>query len=89
MGDAVSGVRAVLFDVDGTLYSQAPVRAAMALELGASTLLRPAATIEAIRVLKSFRRTRERLRDRGTQADLKVGLYPRPSSESVPSLNRP
>ena len=63
MGDGLAGVRAVLFDVDGTLYSQAPVRAAMALELAASTVLRPAATFEAIRVLKSFRRTREQLRD--------------------------
>ena len=51
-------VRAVLFDVDGTLYHQGPLRLCMALELVASGRR----TWGAIR---AFRRVREELRDLG------------------------
>lgn len=56
--------RAVLFDLDGTLYSQPPVRALMALELGAR-FLRPSSAggaRRALRTLRAFRRVRESLR---------------------------
>jgi HAD superfamily hydrolase (TIGR01549 family) len=59
--------RAVLFDVDGTLYSQPPLRAAMALEL-AARFLRPSrarATARVVRTLRTFRRVREGLPARG------------------------
>ncbi len=58
--------RAVLFDLDGTLYSQPPLRAGMALEL-AARFLDPAAARTAARVvrtLRAFRRIREDLRGR-------------------------
>jgi HAD superfamily hydrolase (TIGR01549 family) len=56
-------LRAVLFDLDGTLYHQAPLRALMALEL-ATLFLRgsPAAASRTIRALAAFRRVREELR---------------------------
>jgi HAD superfamily hydrolase (TIGR01509 family) len=57
-----SRFRAVLFDVDGTLYSQVPLRIAMACEMGllaASPL--PARRRQIRRVLR-FRRVREALR---------------------------
>ena len=57
--------RAVLFDVDGTLYHQGPLRAAMASELGVSPWLhrRPSEVPQLWRVLRAFRRIREELRD--------------------------
>jgi len=56
--------RAVLFDLDGTLYHQAPLRAAMACELGLVPLLRhgPRQAQMVWRVLRAFRHLREGLR---------------------------
>ena len=56
--------RAVLFDVDGTLYQQAPLRVAMASELGLAPWLRhrPDVVPMVWRVLRTFRRVREELR---------------------------
>jgi FMN phosphatase YigB (HAD superfamily) len=57
-------IRAVLFDVDGTLYTPYPLRAAMACELmlahaNPARLRQP----NAIRILRAFRRFREELRE--------------------------
>jgi putative hydrolase of the HAD superfamily len=55
-------VRAVVFDVDGTLYDSRSLRLRMARELALRCLTRPATLGEA-RVLRTFRRTREELSD--------------------------
>ena len=62
-----SGIRGVLFDVDGTLYSQAPLRLLMAADLAASAAFggSPRRAVRLARMLGEFRRTREALRDRG------------------------
>ena len=60
-----AGVRAVLFDVDGTLYSQTPLRALMAAELAVEAMRTPRQTRRAARILSTFRRTREVLRNEG------------------------
>jgi HAD superfamily hydrolase (TIGR01549 family) len=56
-------LRAVLFDLDGTLYHQPPLRALMVLEL-ATLFLRgsPASAQRTLRGLSVFRRVREELR---------------------------
>lgn len=54
--------RALLFDVDGTLYRQPPLRLRMAAELLASPLRGPVAALRAARGVAVFRRTREALR---------------------------
>jgi HAD superfamily hydrolase (TIGR01549 family) len=68
---ATAGVRAVLFDVDGTLYRQRPLRRLMALEiaLDAITGLSPARTAHVVRVLRTFRHTREDLRDQAASTE--------------------
>jgi FMN phosphatase YigB (HAD superfamily) len=57
-------IKAVLFDVDGTLYMQPPLRVAMACEMAFSycAALRRKDRSFA-RIIARFRRTRERLRD--------------------------
>lgn len=55
-------VRAVVFDVDGTLYDQRTMRLRMARELALRCLARPA-TLREARILKTFRRLREELAD--------------------------
>ena len=55
-------IRAGPFDVDGTLYSQTRLRARVASMLVRMALSTPVATLEAIRVLRTFRRMREELR---------------------------
>jgi HAD superfamily hydrolase (TIGR01509 family) len=61
-------IRAVLFDVDGTLYHQAPLRAVMACELGVAWSRAPlagGARHATWRVLRAFRHVREELRQLG------------------------
>src|SRR5688572_27097356 len=67
----LSNIDAVLFDVDGTLYAQWPVRALMTLELLSLVVtLRSVAKAARIwKVLASFRRVRERLRECAADAD--------------------
>lgn len=66
-----SGIRLVVFDVDGTLYRQRPLRMRMA-----AKLLRHAATrldLSALTVLRSYRKLRETLGDEEV-ADFEVVL---------------
>jgi len=69
-------VRAVLFDLDGTLYRQTPMRALMALELATLALSRPLQAPVSWRVLSEFRKAQEALRgsqsDRGAAAQLEL-----------------
>ncbi len=60
-------IRAVLFDLDGTLYRQAPLRALMATELATVPCLqpRPWRAPRLWRTLQSFRHVREELRALG------------------------
>jgi putative hydrolase of the HAD superfamily len=62
--------RAVLFDLDGTLYHQAPVRALMAAEIAAQAITprTPVSTRRLTRALRAFRTVREELRARGRQS---------------------
>lgn len=54
------GVRAAIFDVDGTLYDQGRLRRRMALELAFHCLRQPSGVAE-LRILRTFRSLRERL----------------------------
>lgn len=65
-GRVADGVRAVLFDVDGTLYRQPPLRVLMAAELALDAASRPSfrRTSRLLQVLRTFRHTREVLRNR-------------------------
>jgi len=65
-GEAVrrAGIRAVLFDLDGTLYSPVPLRIAMASEMAVVSGLRAfSGGLGVPRIVSTFRATRERLRD--------------------------
>jgi FMN phosphatase YigB (HAD superfamily) len=64
-------IQAVLFDVDGTLYHQRPLRILMAGELAAGAWIRdaPWRVPRLWRMLSAFRRVREELRDLGRPAE--------------------
>jgi putative hydrolase of the HAD superfamily len=55
-------IRAVLFDLDGTLYDQRPMRMLMGLELAGLALTRPLQAPISWRVLSEFRKAQETLR---------------------------
>src|SRR5262245_65396484 len=57
-------IRAVLFDVDGTLYRQRPLRMRMAAELGSLFFTQPLRAPSIWRALSAYRATQETLRGR-------------------------
>ena len=69
VGNPVSDGRiaAVLFDLDGTLYRQRPMRVLMALELATLALRNPLQAPVTWRVLSEFRRAQEKLRGQITE----------------------
>lgn len=61
--------RAVLFDLDGTLYEQKPLHRTMLRELALSPLRGPIRAARTLRRLQMFRQVREELRDLGDTAE--------------------
>jgi HAD superfamily hydrolase (TIGR01509 family) len=59
----------LIFDVDGTLYRQTPVRRGMALRLLAYSIRRPLAGVKTAAFLRCYRRAQERLRGTGSCRD--------------------
>ena len=53
---------AVIFDVDGTLYNQTPLRRTMAIRLLRSLARQPATGARTLRVLRAYRQAQEALR---------------------------
>jgi putative hydrolase of the HAD superfamily len=68
--DAVGSARAVVFDVDGTLYAQGPVRRTMMLHLARAHIVRPRAGTRTLRTLAAYRRAQEALREAGFEGDV-------------------
>jgi FMN phosphatase YigB (HAD superfamily) len=56
-------LRALVFDVDGTLYPHSPLRRAMALRLLRHAIMTPGRGWVTIRALRAYRRAQEELRD--------------------------
>lgn len=54
--------RGVLFDVDGTLYHQGPLRLLMACRLLAAHVYRPHRLPRTLRIIRAYRRAQEELR---------------------------
>ena len=72
-----SRILAVLFDLDGTLYRQPPVRALMAAELAARALVEPVKAWPRWKALAAYRRAHERLRvasPGGSVADVQLRM---------------
>ena len=59
-------IRAVLFDLDGTMYRQKPMRALMTMELMALAITHPLRAPVSWRVLSEFRKAQETLRGQET-----------------------
>ncbi|QDV07153.1 Haloacetate dehalogenase H-2 [Planctomycetes bacterium Poly30] len=74
---------AVLFDLDGTLYDQRPLRRAMLKELACAPLTKgPRGAWKVARCLRAFRIRREDLRDLGDGSEpLRLLQYERPAAE--------
>lgn len=63
----LSGIKGVLFDVDGTLYHQGPVRFVMCCWL-ATRVLRPFKLYRILKIIYIYRLAQEELRDSGNDA---------------------
>jgi len=61
-------LKALIFDLDGTLYEQAPLRRAMLFRLVGAHLAHPLLGIATLRVLQSYRKAQELLRQRPSQS---------------------
>lgn len=76
-------LRAVLFDLDGTLYHQPPVRRGMALALGAHLLRSPRRGLATVRAIRTFRTLREDLRELGRPGEsLEERQYVEPAARA-------
>ena len=67
-------LKAILFDVDGTLFRHAPVRRAIAVRMAARYALRPLAGWRTIRAISAYRRAQEELRPSGGSAAGQIRL---------------
>src|SRR3954470_8906600 len=65
-------LKAIVFDVDGTLYAQAGLRRAMFVQLLRAHLVRPWTGFSTFRVLAAYRRAQELLRESPIDGDLAV-----------------
>src|SRR5512141_161324 len=65
-----AGLQALVFDVDGTLYRQGPLRREMLARLAGAHLLRPVRLVRTLRVLQAYRRAHEALRGAAPSAAL-------------------
>lgn len=63
-------IRAVVLDVDGTLYQQGPVRRAMMARLVRAHWRRPKSGFDTTRVLAAYRRAQESLRSSAFEGDV-------------------
>ena len=59
---AVDRLKALIFDVDGTLYEQAPVRRAMLYRILRANLNSPIQGMMTLQALRSYRKAHEELR---------------------------
>jgi FMN phosphatase YigB (HAD superfamily) len=60
-----AGLKAIIFDVDGTLYTQARLRRAMAIRVVRHAIAHPLSGGRVIQVLRAFRSAQEYLRSAG------------------------
>lgn len=65
-----AGAEAIVFDLDGTLYAQRPVRRGMARRLVTAHVARPLVGVRTMRALAAYRRAQEAMRARGHHGDL-------------------
>jgi FMN phosphatase YigB (HAD superfamily) len=66
---SVTDLKALIFDLDGTLYRQEPVRRAMAWRILRAHLWHPIQGLSTVRVLQAYRRAQETLRLTGVSGD--------------------
>ena len=78
--------RALIFDVDGTLYSSKPVQRGMLLRIAGAHLLRPFTGRRLVRGLMAYRRAQEALRGHEPVADLARVQLEHGASESGVSV---
>jgi beta-phosphoglucomutase-like phosphatase (HAD superfamily) len=64
------GLQAVLFDVDGTLYRQGPVRRAMLTRIVRHHAMHPARGVRVARIISAYRTAQEELRSSGFAGDV-------------------
>jgi HAD superfamily hydrolase (TIGR01549 family) len=67
-------LKAVIVDVDGTLYDLAPVRRWMRWRLASFALSHPRRGWKTIRALSAFRRAQERLRGAGAKTSIQTAM---------------
>jgi HAD superfamily hydrolase (TIGR01509 family) len=72
----------VLFDVDGTLYDQRPVRRSMSVRLVRSHALAPRRGLRTMRALRAYRRAQEAMRSTGFEGDVEVEQVRRAASSA-------
>src|SRR5262245_48602239 len=63
-------LKAFVFDIDGTMYRQGPLRSAMLVRLLREYAVRPVRGWQTVRVLRAYRQAQERLRAKSVMGDI-------------------
>jgi HAD superfamily hydrolase (TIGR01549 family) len=79
----ISKYKAVIFDVDGTLYDQRPLRRAIARRFVAAYWRNPVQGFRVARVLRTYRNTLEELRGQSYSAEIHLNLAAQKSGASI------
>ena len=74
---APATLKAIVFDVDGTLYRQGPVRRAMLVRLGGECVRRPLRGAQTMRAVRAYRHAQEELRAGGGSPGEQIALASR------------
>lgn len=82
----LNGMRAVIFDVDGTLYQQRALRRRMTARLAATYWSRPDKGIHVIKALQAYRRAHEELRNQTYSSDLQLALAAKKAGYTVSDM---
>lgn len=64
-----TNLRALVFDVDGTLYRQKPVQRAMLKKLLLATISNPIEGVKTLKIISAFRQSQEHIREQNIQTE--------------------
>jgi len=84
--EAIGRIQGVIFDLDGTLYSQSALRWRMLPRIAAAHWAKPINGVRVIRAIQAYRQAHEELRNQAFSSDLQLEAAAAKCGYSVPEV---